>query len=166
MEIAKITNEVDKYIDGNRNVDLNDDVKNYIDNKLNKSAITVSSSSLNTALSTTLTKYPYTTVDTQKGTKLTLENGEVKIGEGINYVLISGDIFLSGTDQGIGNLTIYKNDSLVFRHGPRLSSGTEQHFASTAKVISVTEGDTLSFWSNRGSAAVNLIGFSLTVVEL
>jgi len=166
VEIAKTVNKIDKYVGGNRNVNLNDEVKSYIDNKLNKSAITVSSSSLNTALTTTLTKYSFTTVDAQKGTKLTLENGEVKIGKGINYVLIFGDICLGGPDQSVGELVIYKNNSEVLSHNPRLSGPSNQKFASTSKVISVAEGDTLSFWSVRGSGSVNLINFSLTVVEL
>ena len=45
IEIGKTTNKIDEYIDGNRDVKLTDEVKKYIDSKLNRSAISASSSS-------------------------------------------------------------------------------------------------------------------------
>ena len=35
IQIAKYTNEIDSYINGNRNINLSDDIKKYIDEKVN-----------------------------------------------------------------------------------------------------------------------------------
>ena len=80
------------------------------------------------------------------GTKLTLENGKVKIGTGVSKVRISGSIFMDITQQGSGYLwgRIAKNGSNV--QGSIHPLVTGMSFISACiplQIIDVKENDLL-----------------------
>ena len=80
------------------------------------------------------------------GTKLTLENGKVKIGTGVSKVRISGSIFMDITQQGSGYLwgRIAKNGSNVQGSIHPLVTGMGFVSASIpSKIIDVDENDLL-----------------------
>ena len=80
------------------------------------------------------------------GTKLTLENGKIKIGAGVSKVRISGSIFMDITQQNSGYLwgRIAKNESNVQGSIHPLVAGMSFISACIpSKIIDVKENDLL-----------------------
>ena len=92
----------------------------------------------------TIEMLPLDTVNTQKGTKLTVENGGVKIGKGINYVLASGNVYWYTNVQNRETITyIYKNDSNQSTTNCYYTSNQE-HTTLPMVIIPVQEGDIIN----------------------
>lgn len=115
-------------------------------NVVEKNAITVYPGFTGTALNDT-TIFPCYEIYSQAGENLTVDNGRVKIGKGINHVLVSAQVTDSSNNNKEKNLYIYKNNTQVARAFLSFSGASFQPTISIAqKIISVTEGDTISIW--------------------
>lgn len=111
-----------------------------------KNVITVYPGFNGTALNDT-TFFPCQKISAQTGNNLSLENGKVVIGKGIDHVLVSAQVTDSSNNAHQKNLYIFKNDDQVVRAFISLGGMSYQPTISTAqKLIDVSEGDTISIW--------------------
>jgi hypothetical protein len=78
------------------------------------------------------------------GNKLTVSNNGVKIGEGINHIKVSGQVyFFSGVSGSKVNVRIYKNNELVVASYTKLSDDYV-HMIVPTRLVSVTKNDIIT----------------------
>lgn len=80
-------------------------------------------------------------IEAQTGEKLTLENGGIKIGEGIAKVLVSAQTVMSYATGETIHFAIYKNDMEVARAVLSAPSTLQHSINITEKLINVKKGD-------------------------
>lgn len=163
-ELAKASNEIDRYISGNRDVNLTDEVKNYIDTKLAKSAITASSSDF-IAVNAGLAKVTLKTIDDSTGSNLTIENGGIKIGRGITHILVSACGSVNSVDGAQYGVAIYLNDTqkyITYHRARNASTGV----SSDTCYLSVKEGDIIYLYDYNTSSGGTFTSGRLSVIEI
>ena len=80
------------------------------------------------------------------GTKLTIENGGIKIGTGVSKVLVNAQVYYTLSGATAKNMFVYKNSTAVLRSTFR-ASGNYDHNIMVNKLLSVEEGDILYLYA-------------------
>lgn len=111
-----------------------------------------------------------TLVEQQKrGTELSIQNGNIIIGNGITKVKISANMnYQSGIQAGdLVELDIYRNNTLVTRAVTR-TQASWAFLSCSPRLVAVTSGDIIKFmaWeNNRTGALINVADTWITVEE-
>ena len=115
------------------------DINEEIDAKTQKHAITAELESNYTITTTDYEKIPLT-YEIKVGTKLTLNNGGIKIGSGVSKVKVSAKIsFNSVASSGVKWLTIHRNNDAMVPN-PMILNARGMIY-STDRIIPVSEND-------------------------
>lgn len=135
------------------NTPINATNLNKIENELsNKNIITAGASASVTVTATGEIKIPITTEVAKVGNAFTISNNRVVVGQGVNHVLVSAQIYcnLAAKRGSPFNLYIRKN-------GVNVNTQTNNGYASTSdrnaclslppKLVEVTEGDYFEYYS-------------------
>lgn len=135
------------------NTPINETNLNKIENELaNKNIITAVASSKVTVTTTGEIKIPITTEFSKVGNAFTISNNRVVVGQGVNHVLVSAQIYcnLAANRGSAFNLYIRKN-------GVNVNNQTNNGYASTStrnaclslppKLVEVTAGDYFEYYS-------------------
>lgn len=143
---------IQDYVDKRTFLDFDNiykDIRKKI-NEIEKESIYITRDTINIATAITdgtfvgvdrLAKASLDRIKNKVGEKFTLENGGIKIGEGITKVLVSAQTVMSYATSETIHFAIYKNDSEVAR-AVMSAPGTIQHSINiTDKLIDVQEGD-------------------------
>ena len=96
---------------------------------------------------------------------LSISNGGILIGEGIENVKVTANILIEFTNSGIFNLIIQKNSDVVARNINSNISGNQTN--NLSKIISVQQGDILYLYlgANAGDTVNNAESMSWVTVE-
>lgn len=153
--------------------DILNSIKSLWSKMKNKSAITV-------ALSSTIEGFGLDNTDKtinlntelfKKGTNLTLNNGQITIGSGINYISVSANLgcYLAQNGSGYIRIGICKNGERIkyVRRDATLSQRVDMNMSNL--LIEVSEGDIITFVvesSANQSIAIEDDTTYMTVVEI
>lgn len=136
-----------------------------IQNQLNdKNIITIG---LNADISTTSTT-AYQNIDlsltkqmAKVGTKLSLSNGKVLIGEGVSHVLVSGKMQTQNESSSYG-MSINKNNTEISKNYEGNPGSSWSQLTASPILVSVAEGDTIkmSVYHNTTNTTKNIKAYS------
>lgn len=150
----------------------NTEIYNYLDGLAetlnNKNVITVGISSSITLANTGQENINLNSIKAQIGDNLTLSNGKIYIGEGINHVLITGSIYTnkSANAGGACNALISKNGTNVLMSVNTTPSGAGNHtIVLPVKLESVEKGDyfELGYYGYSGDVVNSNVGTCITI---
>ena len=145
--------------DNKVNLDTNPDVpriNKVIDEDLNEIKKVVNENSLRSIITaypgqslkptSGITLFPLQNIRTQSGdlNKLKLESGKIKIGKGVNHIMVSAACTDSTNSQTGRALYIYKNDSVIARTLLNANTIIQPSLSIVNVLESVTENDLIS----------------------
>ena len=123
---------------------------------LSKNVIEVCLSANQNIPASTETKISIDTIINQVGNKLIFDttNNQITIGDGVDYILISGQgIFNSYTTDGLRRIYAKKNNTSVVRSMQYYTQNFDGTIILTPTLVSVSEGDIISFYSNNAGVS-------------
>ncbi len=113
-----------------------------------KNVITANASSNITISTGGLNNYPLNNTIASTGNKLSLSNGKIVIGAGVNHILVSAklQIYLETSNGDAKNLALYKNDSFLMNNLNAVPRSSRINFSTTINdlLVNVQENDTIS----------------------
>ena len=78
-----------------------------------------------------------------KGNGLSLSNGGVLIGTGIEAVIVCGEAYFFTGTMGAKNIAVYKNTDIISRHNIKLAE-PYKHIGVPMRMVPVPKGDLIS----------------------
>lgn len=151
--MAQITYDNKVNLDTNANVPR---INKVIDEDLNEIKSVVNENSLRSIITaypgqslkptSGVTLFPLQNIRTQSGdlNKLTLDSGKIKIGKGVNHIMVSAACTDSSDSQTGRALYIYKNDYLVIRTLLNTNAINQSSLSLVNVLESVKENDLIS----------------------
>ena len=151
--MAQITYDNKVNLDTNANVPR---INKVIDEDLNEIKSVVNENSLRSIITaypgqslkptSGVTLFPLQNIRTQSGdlNKLTLDSGKIKIGKGVNHIMVSAACTDSSNSQTGRALYIYKNDYLVIRTLLNTNAINQSSLSLVNVLESVKENDLIS----------------------
>ena len=107
------------------------------------------------------------TTISSNGNLLSLENGSVKIGSGINEVEVSGAIYITtiGT-TGVKRAVIKKNGNTNLARSIRRVEGSYESIQIAPVIVKVEEGDFINLQASSYQGTTTVIGSDSTITKL
>lgn len=94
-------------------------------------------------------------VVSSNGTKLTLSNNGVKIGNGVSKVLISGNVFFDSGSKSYGWVGLRKNNvDTGFQAIASIANSSYGSAALTPTILEVTENDILTLYNRESNSNI------------